>query len=1286
MKLNRLSLQGFKSFADPTEFVFDEGLTVLVGPNGCGKSNIVDALKWVLGDRSAKSLRGEEMLDVIFSGSNGRSNANYAEVNLAFSNEDHKLPVDYDEVTITRRLFRSGESEYLINQQPCRLKDIKELFMDTGIGMGSYSIIEQRKVDFILQASPRERRSLFDEAAGISKYKARRKETESKLERVQQDLLRLHDVIREVKSGIRSIKLQATKAGKYKRLLEEVRLKKTQLLLHQYDDLVTQQNQFQATNTQLIQQQADLQTNLKALEDNIIQLEKEIIRQDNQVKTAQSDLMNLVSRVAEGTNELNNLQRENEELNTAEANAQQQLATLTQQATDNRNRLGESMQLLESVRQEIATRANEIEEAEAQLTALKQELADLQQTQEAQRNKILEETHKRAQHQNELIGIQTELKSLSTRRTKTELRSQETKNELAKMESQEPELTRQHQNIIEQINLRKQEFDQNALIVNSLNHDSENITNDLNQEQGAFNKAHSRKEVLEDLELQNEGLATGVKAVIEYLKKTVNEPDASEDNSGISRATIYGLLADLIEVEPPYVLVIESILKDLAQALVTSDISSSLSVINFVKSRGQGRITTIAVEAIKDFFELVPPVPIDGPTILGWASDFVKTSDQLKPVLEALLGRYLIVENFEIAQRLVRTMPAGIGLATLSGEVILPEGIVAGGAAEPGLGLLSRKSELKRLSEELGRRQERLTYLTNQQKAKQQEINQQQEQTQYLRNAIYEHNIVKLEVESKQEEFKRRQGILTKEQEIVELELTEVNNQINSLAERAVSVDEVIKGLNNSLERDEAELKEFSRTIKEYTDKQAVLIHTITEKKVLQAQALEKKEHLANQQVQFNRDIQQLEQSLEATAQNINELKDKIVVQAQTAQVKEQAMEVLKQEQAGLQEKMQGAENTMNESRTGLAAQKEEEIKIKTQFQQLENTLNDHRLQEQEYKLKIENLEQKNRDENNTDLREVYEQNKMQLSVSSASGNGENEAVQIQADTQPINTDELAREIEEKKAQLDKMTDINMAAIDQLNGFEERSSTLTVQEKDLIKSKESLQALIRRLNHDSREKFDATFQKVQENFNLIFRKIFGGGKAYLEMVEVASPRSTEPEQGVQQPVQEEGQTESAEQQSRQERDKLRPATEGSPDSIGSKRRDPLEFGIEIIAKPPGKDAILIKQLSGGEMVMTAFALTMAIFKLQPSPFCVLDEVDAALDENNVDRFTALVKEYLVTTQFIVITHNKKTMMAAQTLYGLTMQKAGISKKISVKMLDELEPLLAKEPTLAAVPV
>lgn len=1271
MKLNRLSLQGFKSFADPTEFVFDKGLTVLVGPNGCGKSNIVDALKWVLGDRSAKSLRGEEMLDVIFSGSNGRPNANYAEVNLSFSNEDHKLPIDYDEVTITRRLFRSGESEYLINQQACRLRDIKELFMDTGIGMGSYSIIEQRKVDFILQASPRERRSLFDEAAGISKYKARRKETESKLERVQQDLLRLHDVIREVKSGIRSIKLQATKAGKYKRLLEEVRLKKTQLLLHQYHDLVTQQNQFQATNTQLIQQQTDLQTNLKDLEDNIIRLEKEIIRQDNQAKTVQGDLMSLVSRIAEGTNELNNLQRENEELNTSEANAQQQLATLTQQATDNRNRLCEVMQFLESVRQEVDTRANEIEEAESQLTGLKQELANLQQTQETQRNKILEETHKRAQYQNELIGIQTELKSLSTRRTKSELRSQETKDELTKMESQESELTRKHQDIIEQINLRKQESDQNALVVNSLSQDSENITSELNQEQGTFNKAHSRKEVLEDLELHNEGLETGVKAVIEYLKKTVNEPDSSEDDSGISRATIYGLLADLIEVDPPYVLVIESILKDLAQALVTSDISSSLSVIKFVKSRGQGRITTIAVEAIKDFFELVPTVPIDGPAILGWASDFVKTSDQLKPVLEALLGRYLIVENFEIAQRLVRTMPAGIGLATLSGEVILPEGIVAGGAAEPGLGLLSRKSELKRLSEELGRHQERLTYLTRQQKAKQQEINQQQEQAQYLRNAIYEHNIAKLEVERKQEEFKRRQDILIKEQEIVELELTEVNNQINSLAERAVSVDEVIKGLNNSLERDEAELKEFSRTIQEYTDKQAVLIHTITEKKVLQAQAVEKKEHLANQQIQFNRDIRQSEQSLEATAQNINELKDKIVAQAQTAQVKAQAMEVLKQEQVSLQEKMRGTENTMNESRTGLATQKEEEIKTKTQFQQLENTLNDHRLQEQGYKLKIENLEQKNRDENNTDLREVYEQNKTQLSVSLASGDGENnDAVQNQSDTRPINTDELAREIEEKKAQLDKMTDVNLAAIDQLNGLEERSGTLTVQEKDLIKAKESLQALIRRLNHDSREKFDATFQKIQENFNLIFRKLFGGGKAHLEMVEVAQARSTEPEQDAQQPAQpvnHPGFT-------------LNQNGAGEEEQIeAGKRNDPLEFGVEIIAKPPGKDAISIKQLSGGEMVMTAFALTMAIFKLQPSPFCVLDEVDAALDENNVDRFTALVKEYLATTQFIIITHNKKTMMAAHVLYGLTMQKAGISKKISVKMLDEIEPLLAKEP-------
>lgn len=1233
MKLNKLQLCGFKSFAEPTEFSFAEGLTGVVGPNGCGKSNIVDAIKWVLGNRSAKSLRGEEMLDVIFNGGNGTPSASFAEVSLSFTNNDKTLPLDYDEITVTRRLYRSGESEYLINNQTCRLKDIRELFMDTGVGMESYSIVEQGKVDFILNSNPVERRAIFEEAAGISKYKSRKKEAEGKLERVQQDLVRLSDVTREIKKEIRSLKIQATRAQKYKQLAEEVKQKKLLLFLHQFHQLKTSQAATAGQLTALAEELNSVQNEIKSAEGLIINLEKEIIRRDNSRGEQQKLLVEISSQISALTSETENNRKRQQELEDEEIQAKKQLAGLTQQAVAIRQTLVETMHLLETAKQEAEMLFAQVQEQENLVNEFGQEENDLTGRREAKRSEVFEITTKKSQYQNELTGVQNELKNYSTRRDKSEMRQKEIAVEIANIAKQITEINEEIGRLQNTRESLKRELVQSEQVAKLLKDDLTLIEKTLNEHQSETQKKLARKEILEDLENHQEGLNSGVKAVLEAVKSPADQP------TGLF---IHGILADLIQVDPRYVSAIESALGDFAQAIVTRSLNDSRRIIEFAKSNRKGKITTIAVDLIPNNFNLNPGLP-NLPGVIGKASQLVKTDKKFEPVVEYLLGPYILVENLEVAQDIFSNNHSVRPVVTLAGETITAEGIISVGATESGISILSRKTELHTVNEELLAISEKTNLLTEQKSAKSKELADTEKNAQKYRQDIYEQEITLLDKRKCLEEIDRRKELLNKEQEINRLELEEVVNQINSLAERAISIAEMIKQLADHLTNTQSELEKLNNTLTDLNERKKSGQAKLTELKINYASVNEKKEYLNTSLNQLNNQISQIESSLNKASENINDILAKKEA-LKTALVKsEQQLTVLTSQREQVQTNLNNLNQSINQLKNDLSDRKVEITKLNEILHNKESRHNELTLTEQEVNLKLNGLQERGQEETGCVLAEHY---------------------QTYTDDPNTNWDEMTKFIAETKEKLAVMTDVNLASIDQLKELEERALLYETQEQDLIKTKHSLQEIIRKMNRASREKFEAVFARIQENFNTLFRKLFGGGKAELIL---CAPKHNEisPSASIGENT---------------------PPAETSPAEVAVNETEPpssnnhndiLECGIEIMAKPPGKEPTSISLLSGGEKTMTALALIMGIFQLRPSPFCIMDEADATLDESNVGRFVGLIKEYSQTTQFVVISHNNKTMVMMDRLYGLTMQKSGVSQKVSVQMAEEqLEPALA----------
>ena len=1182
MELKKLELFGFKSFADRTRFEFDSGVTVIVGPNGCGKSNVVDAVKWVLGEQSAKSLRGREMADVIFAGSESRRSLGFAEATLSFDNTRGILPIDAAEVEVSRRLYRSGESEYLLNRKPCRLRDVRELFMDTGVGVDAYSLIEQGKVDVLLQSNPQERRLIFEEAAGISKYKSKRREAERKLQRTEQNLLRLNDILAEVERRLRSVKHQAGKARSYKQYTGRLKELRVSYALNQYHEQVTALGAKGEAIEGLQNRRSERSAALAGLDQERSRLESELMDLENEVRRTDAALGELKSGIATHENELGfNRTR---------------IGELEQVVERDRRKIGDLTAHLKEAESAVASRRAEMETAAVQAGERQQALADLearlQEVSDAVRDltgrieeaktalmDLAQEKSQRASRQGSLDlrleGVESQVGRLAARR-------EEIAASLERLRVQEEELQGEVRNLEAASVERRGRLEEKRHEAEAKQKELEEVGERLARAKETASGLESRRQVLEDLERRGEGIPTAVRRVREAI------------SAGGSAGQWRGMIADLIEVDAAGAVIIESALGPAEKLLVADHQADVLALARDLRGRLPGQVRFLALDAM-------PPAS-DGkdlsafPEAVGWAMDYVRAAESVRPAIAHLLARTVVVKTLEGAAELARGPLAGYRFVTLSGDVLEDDGSIAIGPPGPETSLISRRSELRSVGQECEAIARRIEELDAERRRAVEEVQRLDTAQQGLRQEIYEASMARVEAEGQLRRLAETRHELQSETPLVESELADLGRQRQEMRAEREALAAEIAALDQRMAEQQAALSALAADQEATVARRATLEEERTQSRVALAQLKEKHAGLVHQVTAAERDLATTRDGIEQGRADLAQCQERI-------RESERAMLRLQSEMARLFLEKEATESQVRrlagargERRTAIADLTGKARAIEGEIDALQGDIHGLELERREVETKRDDLVQRIRDDFGMELPERY----------------------AAWEREQVDWDAVSEEIRELQGKIERLGSVNLEAIDEQEALETRTAFLRQQHEDLVKAQEALNGLIDRINRESRERFLTTFQAVRTHFQELFRKLFGGGKA---------------------------------------------------DVFLENEEDVLESGIEVVARPPGKQLQRISLLSGGEKTMTAVALLLAIFRARPSPFCILDEVDAALDESNVDRFVGLVREFLDQSQFVVISHNKRTMSMADVLYGITMQEPGVSRKVSVKFSD-----------------
>ncbi|HEX8916574.1 MAG TPA: chromosome segregation protein SMC [Humisphaera sp.] len=1260
MRLKKLILHGFKSFGDRTEFVFDAPITGIVGPNGCGKSNVVDGFKWVLGEQSAKSLRGEAMLDVIFNGSGGRKPANMAEVVLVFDNpkkEDgtRTLQLDLDEVAVGRRLYRDGTSEYTQNNSVARLKDIRELFMDTGVGVDAYSVIEQGRVAALLEANPEERRLIFEEAAGISKFKQRKKEAQRKLEKVDQNLVRVNDIVEEVEKRLRSVKVQAGKARNYQEYavrLNELRLNYSLREYHVLHAQVTdlQQRQDDA-KFRLDDAFADLSRSQNALaekRESFDVLSRAKQQAEHQVIETRAGVQAAKQRQEWATQQARQL------------GEQQEQFEMDREAAS--ERLAEAEALLESesanlaqLTADLAEKRNQIEEHQAAHADGQHRLNTASREIEQNKAAILDLMRRQAATNSRLGAIEIERKNIANQQGRLAERQSVIKTDLEAIAAQKADaqatLEETLAHIAEQQRLQEEKREQ----AKHLGKQIATITDNLGAAKEHRSGLLSRQKLLRDLESKREGVSEGVKAVLK------------QRGAGQPFEWVRGLVADVIRVDVEHATLIEAALDGRDQWLVT-DRPDAAGLIAAVSDEFDGRVNVVCTREVP-----AHEVPAHDwnkhPHLVRLAADLVRYEPQDAALVDHLLGRTVAVDTLTEADALRRLAPAGWRYVTYGGEVVEGDGTVRAGPLTAAMGLISRRSELEVLEQQLVDVEARIASLTEELSHTNAAARALEEEQNALRNEVYRANTTKVELTGKVQQLTDRAAALNRELPLVERELANYESQVDRLAGEEEKLAETKAALEAEHARRQQAVEELTVQQRDVAEELKVLAETLTAARVeigqIQQRQLATQQHvqrLTAQRAELTQQVERLARSAEGLV-------------AKRAQVEEE-LEIARENEATLAERL----GTLTAQAQELAKQAAEAGEAMRTYQsdveryrsthaEIEQSLHALEVSLGQSKVRLETLIGRTQEEMQVNIVERYEQ----LVREAENPPAEEPAAEAQPaeeeDDQPTGAmpslyddspaepeeaapakaakpklafmdpdadwDEIAAEIKELKEKIHRLGNVNLDAIAEMDDLEQRSKFLTQQVTDLTESKRQLEELIEKINIESGLRFEQTFTAVREHFQGMFRKLFGGGKADLFL---ETEIEMKPQMG----------------------------PDGQMLPPEKRKIDPLEAGIEVIAHPPGKKPATINQLSGGEKAMTCIALLMSIFKSKPSPFCILDEVDAPLDEANNQRFGLIIQEFLSISQFIVITHHKRTMQICDVLYGVTMQEQGVSKRVAVK--------------------
>jgi chromosome segregation protein len=1224
--LKRLELIGFKSFADRTTFDFSDGLTAIVGPNGSGKSNIVDAIRWILGEQSAKSLRGGEMADVIFNGSTSRRSLGLAEVTLTFDNSRRQLALDMEEVQITRRVYRTGEGEYLINGQIGRLKDIKDLFLGTGAGNDAYSIIAQGQVDVLLQTSTKDRRAVFEEAAGISRFKAKKIETLRKLERVDQNLARVKDIVDEIEKQLRSVKLQAGKAQRFQEFSSRLKELRLALGVDEYRDLTQKLDaegrvlgELRAELDQRAARAAACEADAERLEILLADLDDALREQENQLARALQDIKTEETTLSHESALTDDLEIELERMRRLGHDLATRAGALAVAVQHAAGELAAAAQ--EAARQRGAAQALEaaLQETERGWTAMHQQLAEDQ-------AKHLEQMRRAAHLQNEAVASKAQVDNLTRERERIQRKSHQVAESLASIDVELESLTSADQRLHQRLLDARQALSARRHEHESLQAARDQAAEQLSQLRQERSRLASRIEVLEGLIRNHEGLGAGVREVFALIE----QPDAGPWRS------VLGMIADFLTVKREFAHLIDLALGDWAQRFIVRDVSELDTALARLAQPFSGRVSFMPIvqahapDALAELKtnrlvhvallsrvkqpdrEAVTP---DHPGLVAPAVQVVSCEHpELSDLPEQLLGRTLIVRDLATARAIAEHAP-GYRLVTLHGELLELDGTLTMGSHHAGAGILSRKSELLELQDkvvgvearlaeterQLQARRDGLTRLERDIIAQQEEIGVLAEQSADLHGRVTRHR-------DRREGLHEEVTLSRSEMHQLEEEITRLDAAWRDAQSQAAGADEAVRCLQARLHQADADLRGLDQ---ERQERQSACTHsqvalaTMEERvRALQSQhqqlesnwqqrLREQSDGLQSQSACKQRLRESQQARLDAAARMAQSYLDKEGTERQVAQVMAQR-DGKRHERVRL---VQLAQTVRGEWR----AQQES-------FHARELAVNDLRHQQS-------GLVDRLREDYQVELAELY-RNRTSRDQHLSDGVDAPPTASPALDAAAAN-----EEIAELRRKIARLGNVNMEALAELQELEKRHAELQSQYGDLVAAKKSLEEIIHKINQDSKRLFQETFQSVRGHFQELFRKLFGGGMA---------------------------------------------------DVVLEDENDILECGIEIVARPPGKELRSISLLSGGEKTLTAVALLLAIFRSKPSPFCVLDEVDAALDEANIGRFTAVLREFLERSQFIIVTHSKKTMAAADVLYGITMQESGVSKQVTIRFDDWVE--------------
>ena len=1187
--LKALELVGFKSFADKTRLEFPSGITVVVGPNGSGKSNVVDAIKWVLGEQSVKTLRGKEMADVIFNGSGARRALNSAETTLTLDNEDRRLAIDTPEVHITRRVYRSGEGEYLINRQPCRLRDIRDLFAGTGIATEAYSVIEQGKVDILLQSSPRDRRVIFEEAAGISRFKAKKLDAIRRLERVEQNLLRLSDIVDEVENRVRAVRLQAGKARRYKEYSDRLQSLRTQIGMADWRSLSEQLEAIESELGALREENGACQSQAEALEAQGLALEAQIAESEITMRASDERIAQNRERIAARESSIEHEHRRCRDLEDEVGRYRRQLVSMSVRAGDLDAQLREIADNLVTAEAEHQEVAHRLAGEGRGLTKLTTKLDEWQTDVEQQRASHLEQLHAASKLGKQISGLESKVASTS--------------NVLERGNKQLTELSAQREALTVEVEQLRKTLDQLEPACQQRQRELQAVRRQLTEDRkaateiqaqlGQLRQRHTgateRATVLEELEKRLEGLSAGVKQLL---------AEGQGASDGVYRQ-IRGLVADLIHVNFETAPLVEIALGDMAGCLV---VAGGQELVEHPHQTGSlaGRVGLVRLDAPP------PKTHLDGidlrnqDGVLGRADEFVETTPDFAVLARRLLGRTWIVETLRHALTLSEGRGKGLSFVTRDGELVAADGTLYLGPRHTATGLISRRAELRVLrrqiaetADEIEKRQRAADDLESRITAGEAQGEALAEQYDRLNEDLAGHRMQTSAAEERVALLDRQHQSVESEVAAADVEHDRATAELGDARTQLAQVEHTQADLDGRISERAPRGTQLEKTRQSYSREAGST-------KIDVAKSDQRLAHLRAQQGQLERDQQERGKALADTRAHL---------ETSLARLLDSQREILRAESevAHLYIRKESFTAEAGRHYEQLDAWRQQRNELAQQVQQLRN-----KIRKLESKLHTKELAAGEvRHERTTladRLREDYG-----IELAHSDHEPTDEELQERA--------AVEREIADLRGKLNSIGGVNLDALAELEDLEDRFATLSAQHQDLSSAKASLETIIGKINADSRRLFADTLEVVRGHFQSLFRKLFGGGQADIVLEEGA---------------------------------------------------DILDSGIEIVARPPGKEPRSISLLSGGEKTLTCVALLLSIFRSRPSPFCVLDEVDAALDEANIERFIGVLQEFLAWTQFIVVTHSKKTMTCANTLYGITMQESGVSKRVSVRFEDVSE--------------